>query len=87
VAQLSRLYESAAAYVTDQPAFLNAAALVETQLQPLELLGALKQVEVGCPGWQAPHAEGLRLSCMCAASTSERYYGGLAGCMGPASED
>ena len=44
--QLSRLYESAPAYVTDQPAFLNAAALVDTQLKPLELLQALKQVEV-----------------------------------------
>ncbi|GAB4820142.1 hypothetical protein N2152v2_007188 [Parachlorella kessleri] len=45
VFQLSRLYESAPAYVTDQPAFLNAAALVDTQLRPLELLQALKQVE------------------------------------------
>lgn len=45
VAQLSRLYESAPAYVTDQPAFLNAAALVETVLDPLPLLQQLKQVE------------------------------------------
>ena len=48
--QLSRLYESAPAYVTDQPPFLNAAALVESSLPPLELLRQLKEVEVG--GWQ-----------------------------------
>lgn len=46
VSQLSRLYESAPAYVTDQPTFLNAAALVDTPLRPLELLSALKHVEV-----------------------------------------
>ena len=46
VAQISRLYESAPAYVTDQPAFLNAAALVETRLDPLPLLQQLKGVEV-----------------------------------------
>lgn len=56
VAQLSRLYESAAAYVTDQPAFLNAAALVDTPLSPLQLLEALKQVEVSA--MQLPHAAG-----------------------------
>ena len=50
VHQLSRLYESAPAYVTDQPPFLNAAALVESSLPPLELLRQLKEVEVG--GWQ-----------------------------------
>ena len=50
VRQLSRLYESAPAYVTDQPPFLNAAALVESSLPPLELLRQLKEVEVG--GWQ-----------------------------------
>lgn len=47
VRQLSRLYESAPAYVTDQPPFLNAAALVETALPPLELLRSLKDIEVG----------------------------------------
>jgi 2-amino-4-hydroxy-6-hydroxymethyldihydropteridine diphosphokinase len=46
VRQLSRLYESAPAYVTDQPPFLNAAALVETALPPLELLRRLKGIEV-----------------------------------------
>ena len=49
VRQLSRLYESAPAYVTDQPPFLNAAALVQSSLPPLELLRQLKEVEVG--GW------------------------------------
>jgi 2-amino-4-hydroxy-6-hydroxymethyldihydropteridine diphosphokinase / dihydropteroate synthase len=44
--RLSRLYESAPAYVTDQPPFLNAAALITTQQQPLQLLRSLKQVEV-----------------------------------------
>ena len=47
VHQLSRLYESAPAYVTDQPPFLNAAALVETCLPPLDLLRRLKDIEVG----------------------------------------
>lgn len=47
VRQLSRLYESAPAYVTDQPPFLNAAALVDTALPPLDLLRRLKDVEVG----------------------------------------
>ena len=44
---MSRLYESAPAYVTEQPAFLNAALLALTPLAPLELLAALKAVEVG----------------------------------------
>ena len=42
----SRLYESAAAYVTDQPPFLNAALAVRTELSPPELLTAIKQIEV-----------------------------------------
>ncbi|GLI68762.1 hypothetical protein VaNZ11_013253, partial [Volvox africanus] len=41
----SGLYETAAAYVTDQPSFLNAAVLARTNLAPGELLRALKQVE------------------------------------------
>lgn len=45
VTQLSRLYESAPAYVTDQPAFLNAAALIESSLQPLDLLAKVKAIE------------------------------------------
>ncbi|KAL4530567.1 hypothetical protein Ndes2526B_g02086 [Nannochloris sp. 'desiccata'] len=45
VTQLSRLYESAPAYVTDQPAFLNAAATIETTLSPLDLLKSIKEIE------------------------------------------
>ena len=47
VTKLSRLYETAPAYVTDQPAFLNAAALVTTpeDLDPLELLQRVKLIE------------------------------------------
>ena len=46
VFRLSRLYESAPAYVTEQPAFLNAALLALTALAPSELLAALKTIEV-----------------------------------------
>lgn len=42
----SRLYESAPAYVTDQPRFINGALAALTCLQPLELLDALKTIEV-----------------------------------------
>ncbi|BDA42651.1 Folic acid synthesis protein fol1 [Coccomyxa sp. Obi] len=45
VVRHSRLYESAPAYVTDQPRFLNAAVAVKTSLQPRQLLRALKQIE------------------------------------------
>lgn len=48
VKQQSRLYESAAAYVEDQPAFLNMAVLAATHLQPLPLLHTLKGIEVPC---------------------------------------
>jgi 2-amino-4-hydroxy-6-hydroxymethyldihydropteridine diphosphokinase/dihydropteroate synthase len=43
--RLSLLYESAPAYVTEQPAFLNAALLARTDLPPLQLLYNLKQME------------------------------------------
>ena len=46
VLRQSRLYESAPAYVTDQPVFLNAALAVRTALSPRQLLTALKDVEV-----------------------------------------
>ena len=46
VMRQSRLYESAPAYVTDQPVFLNAALAVRTALSPRQLLAALKHVEV-----------------------------------------
>ncbi|KAL3160985.1 hypothetical protein ABBQ38_009375 [Trebouxia sp. C0009 RCD-2024] len=45
VLRQSRLYESAPAYVTDQPRFVNGALAALTSLQPLELLDALKSVE------------------------------------------
>ena len=48
VVRQSRLYESAPAYVTDQPRFVNGALAGLTLLQPLELLDALKAVEVSC---------------------------------------
>ncbi|KAF5727143.1 hypothetical protein HS088_TW22G00830 [Tripterygium wilfordii] len=39
------LYETAPAYVTDQPRFLNSAVRAVTKLAPHELLGALKKIE------------------------------------------
>lgn len=45
VDKVSRLYESAPQYVTDQPVFLNAAAEIRTNLSPLALLSALKDIE------------------------------------------
>jgi 2-amino-4-hydroxy-6-hydroxymethyldihydropteridine diphosphokinase len=42
---LSPVYETAPMYVTDQPAFFNAAARGETRLGPLELLDRLKRTE------------------------------------------
>ncbi len=41
----SLVYETAAAYVTDQPPFLNMAVLAETRLEPLPLLRELKRLE------------------------------------------
>jgi 2-amino-4-hydroxy-6-hydroxymethyldihydropteridine diphosphokinase len=41
----SSLYRTAPWGVLDQPEFVNAAALLETGLDPLELLGALKAIE------------------------------------------
>ena len=45
VVATSPLYETAAAYVTDQPSFLNAVVAVETALPPLEALAKLKEAE------------------------------------------
>ncbi|MGE5548624.1 MAG: 2-amino-4-hydroxy-6-hydroxymethyldihydropteridine diphosphokinase [Solirubrobacterales bacterium] len=45
VEALSRVYETAPLYVTDQPAFLNMAARATTELAPLELLRRLKAIE------------------------------------------
>ena len=41
----SCVYETNAAYVTDQPAFLNAALLGHTKLAPDALLAAVKNLE------------------------------------------
>lgn len=41
----SRLYETEPVGVRDQPAFLNMAAEVETDLEPLELLAAIQELE------------------------------------------
>ncbi|KAK9792723.1 hypothetical protein WJX73_006926 [Symbiochloris irregularis] len=45
VLRKSRLYETAPELVTDQPAFLNAAVAVKTELAPHELLHSLKDFE------------------------------------------
>jgi 2-amino-4-hydroxy-6-hydroxymethyldihydropteridine diphosphokinase len=45
VAARSSLYRTQPWGVTDQDAFVNAAALVETALSPRELLAALKRIE------------------------------------------
>ncbi len=45
VEETSFLYATAPAYITDQPEFLNAACRIQTDLGPLELLAALKELE------------------------------------------
>lgn len=45
VVKTSKVYETAPMYVEDQPSFLNAAILIETELGPLPLLTKLKQIE------------------------------------------
>lgn len=45
VTRASHVYESAPMYVTDQPAFLNAAISVKTDLSPTALLAVLKETE------------------------------------------
>jgi 2-amino-4-hydroxy-6-hydroxymethyldihydropteridine pyrophosphokinase len=47
IVAVSRVFETAPLYVTDQPAFLNMAARLETRLAPRELLRALKALETG----------------------------------------
>jgi 2-amino-4-hydroxy-6-hydroxymethyldihydropteridine diphosphokinase len=42
---VSRFYETDPVGFTDQPKFLNAAALLETELEPLPLLHALLEIE------------------------------------------
>jgi 2-amino-4-hydroxy-6-hydroxymethyldihydropteridine diphosphokinase len=45
VTTVSPIYETAPAYVTDQPFFLNAVILAKTKLEPLALLWSVKQLE------------------------------------------
>ena len=45
VKRISRVYETEPLGVVDQPAFLNLAAEIETALEPLELLNAVKELE------------------------------------------
>jgi 2-amino-4-hydroxy-6-hydroxymethyldihydropteridine diphosphokinase len=45
LAAVSRLYETAPAYVLNQPAFLNLAVEGRTNLTPTDLLAGLKQIE------------------------------------------
>jgi len=42
---LSNIYETSPLYVTDQPAFLNMAARLRTEMEPLDLLSGLKRLE------------------------------------------
>lgn len=46
VKPLSRIYETDPMYVEDQPAFLNACALLETDSGPFELLARIKALEL-----------------------------------------
>ncbi|KAJ7628577.1 Dihydropteroate synthase [Roridomyces roridus] len=45
VVDTSFMYETAPMYVTDQPAFINCACMIETNLAPSELLNLLKVIE------------------------------------------
>ena len=45
ITAVSPVYETAAAYVTDQPLFLNAVVIGTTTLNPLALLWQLKDIE------------------------------------------
>jgi 2-amino-4-hydroxy-6-hydroxymethyldihydropteridine diphosphokinase len=45
VTAISSVYETAPAYVTDQPAFLNATLIGTTKIEPLALLWTLKDIE------------------------------------------
>jgi len=54
----SFLYETSPQYVTDQPPFLNAAALVSTNLSPHQLLAHIKKNVEGAMGRPLPGAPG-----------------------------
>lgn len=46
ITAFSKVYETAPAYVVDQPYFLNAAIRIQTELAPFDLLDYVKQSEV-----------------------------------------
>jgi len=46
VLQVSSFYQTSPAGYTDQPDFINAAAKIQTQLDPVELLDFLQQIEL-----------------------------------------
>ena len=56
------LVESAAAYVTEQPPFLNTVCALRTSLKPLELLSALKTVERDLGAFTGAQPSSVRLS-------------------------
>jgi len=43
--RMSRIYESLPLYVLDQPPFLNAVGVAWSRLPPLQMLGALQEIE------------------------------------------
>ncbi|KAK2460030.1 hypothetical protein APHAL10511_007953 [Amanita phalloides] len=45
IVDTSFMYETAPMYVTEQPAFINCACIVETNLEPIQLLHLLKRIE------------------------------------------
>lgn len=57
---VSNVYETEAMGVTEQPDFLNLAAEIETELVPLELLNAVKEIE-GALGRTASERWGPRI--------------------------
>jgi|HigsolmetaAR202D_1030399.scaffolds.fasta_scaffold00134_49 2-amino-4-hydroxy-6-hydroxymethyldihydropteridine pyrophosphokinase len=46
ISAFSKVYETAPAYVVDQPDFFNAAVRIQTELTPIELLDYVKQAEI-----------------------------------------
>jgi hypothetical protein len=72
VSRVSLLYETAPMYVTEQPAFLNAAVLGRTDLPPLQLLYHCKQIEKqageACRTSSASAVPHLEEHCKCSAS-------------------
>ena len=59
VRHVSLVYQTAPMYVDDQPSFLNAAAIVESNHQPRAMLARLKQIEQ-CVGRETTFRHGPR---------------------------